>query len=243
MQQLQQLQQQQHQLQQQSDHSQKHLNQPHQSKHVQLKSAPAPIPAPAPAPAFKDAMSAYTENEQLVFGFIKNIILNLILTIKPLRIKLEAILNQPDLIFMEVFKVYEENKASFTPTDIENIKTIVSSTNSVAELNRIFLDAFTKIMEDGKIDMNDSVHFMTFMHEVVRLFNDYTTAQSFRISLSADSVLHFLHVIIKSILLLTLDHEEERVAVSMLDASMKLIQIAVLPITKCNCSCFSFKRS
>jgi hypothetical protein len=144
---------------------------------------------------------------------------------------------------MEVFKVYEENKASFTPTDIENIKTIVSSTTSVTELNRIFLDAFTKIMEDGKIDMNDSVHFMTFMHEVVRLFNDYTTNQSFRISLSAESVLHFLHVIIKSILLLTLDHEEERVAVSMLDASMKLIQIAVLPITKCNCSCFSFKRS
>jgi hypothetical protein len=188
-------------------------------------------------------MSAYTENEQLVFGFIKNIILNLILTIKPLRIKLEAILSQPDLICVEVFKVYEENKASFTPADIENIKTIVSSTTSVTELNRIFLDAFTKIMEDGKIDMNDSVHFMTFMHEVVRLFNEYTTTQSFRISLSADSVLHFLHVIIKSILLLTLDHEEERVAVSMLDASMKLIQIAVLPITKCNCSCFSFKRS
>ena len=239
MQQLQQLQQ----LQQQhSDHhSQKH----HQStKQMQLKSSsPSPSASAPSTPSFKDAMSAYTENEQLVFGFIKNIILNLILTIKPLRIKLEAILNQPDLICVEVFKVYEENKASFTPADIENIKTIVSSTTSVTELNRIFLDAFTKIMEDGKIDMNDSVHFMTFMHEVVRLFNEYTTTQSFRISLSADSVLHFLHVIIKSILLLTLDHEEERVAVSMLDASMKLIQIAVLPISKCNCSCFSFKRS
>ena len=239
LQQLQQLQQQQH-----SDHhSQKH----HQStKQMQLKSSsPSPsASASAPStPTFKDAMCAYTENEQLVFGFIKNIILNLILTIKPLRIKLEAILSEPDLICVEVFKVYEENKASFTPTDIENIKTIVSSTTSVTELNRIFLDAFTKIMEDGKIDMNDSVHFMTFMHEVVRLFNEYTTTQSFKISLSADSVLHFLHVIIKSILLLTLDHEEERVAVSMLDASMKLIQIAVLPITKCNCSCFSFKRS
>jgi hypothetical protein len=243
MQQLQQLQQLQ---QQQLDHSQKHPNhlQPHHSSkqtHPKMASASASASVPA-SQAFKDAMSAYTENEQLVFGFIKNIILNLILTIKPLRIKLEAILNQPDLIFMEVFKVYDENKASFTPTDIENIKTIVSSTTSVIELNRIFLDAFTKIMEDGKIDMNDSVHFMTFMHEVVRLFNDYTTNQSFRITLSADSVLHFLHVIIKSILLLTLEHEEERVAVSMLDASMKLIQISVLPITKCNCSCFSFKR-
>uniref|UniRef100_A0A6C0F2I0 Uncharacterized protein n=1 Tax=viral metagenome TaxID=1070528 RepID=A0A6C0F2I0_9ZZZZ len=190
----------------------------------------------------KDALSAYTENEQLVFVFIKNIILNLILAIKPLRVKMGSILNQPDVIYVEVLKVYEESKTKFTPTDIENIKTIVSVTTSVTELNGIFLDAFTKIMEDGKIDMNDSIHFMTFMHEVVRLFNDYTTNQNFKISLSSESVLHFLHFIIKSILILTLDDEQERVAILMLDASIKLIQIAVLPITKCKCnhSCFSF---
>jgi len=192
----------------------------------------------------KDAMSAYSENEQLVFVFIKNIILNLILTIKPLRVKLGAILNQPDVIYVEVFKVYEENKIKFTPTDIENIKTIVSITNSVTELNGIFLDAFTKIMEDGKIDMNDSIHFMTFMHEVIHLFNNYTTSQNFKISLSSGSVLHFLHFIIKSILILTLDDEQERVATLMLDASIKLIQITVLPIAKCNCNrgCFSFNK-
>jgi len=192
----------------------------------------------------KDALSAYTENEQLVFVFIKNIILNLILAIKQLRVKMGSILNQPDIIYVEVLKVYEESKTKFTPTDIENIKTIISVTSSVTELNGIFLDAFTKIMEDGKIDMNDSIHFMTFMHEVVRLFNDYTTSQNFKISLSSESVLHFLHFIIKSILILTLDDEQERVAILMLDASIKLIQIAVLPITKCKCnsSCFSFNR-
>jgi hypothetical protein len=192
----------------------------------------------------KDALSAYSENEQLVFVFIKNVILNLILTIKPLRVKLGAILNQPDMIYVEVFKVYEENKTKFTPTDIENIKTIVSITNSVTELNGIFLDAFTKIMEDGKIDMNDSIHFMTFMHEIIHLFNNYTASQNFKISLSSGSVLHFLHFIIKSILILTLDDEQERIAILMLDASIKLIQISVLPIAKCNCNrgCFSFNK-
>jgi hypothetical protein len=192
----------------------------------------------------KDALSAYSENEQLVFVFIKNVILNLILTIKPLRVKLGAILNQPDVIYVEVFKVYEENKTKFTPTDIENIKTIVSITNSVTELNGIFLDAFTKIMEDGKIDMNDSIHFMTFMHEIIQLFNNYTASQNFKISLSSESVLHFLHFIIKSILILTLDEEQERIAILMLDASIKLIQISVLPIAKCNCNrgCFSFNK-
>ena len=227
MQQLQQLQQlQQMQQQKQKQHPQHYQHQQEQQLNI------------------KDAMSGYTENEQLVFVFIKNIILNLILTIKPLRVKLGAILNQPHVIYVEVFKVYEENKTNFTPTDIENIKTIVSITNSVTELNGIFLDAFTKIMEDGKIDMNDSIHFMTFMHEVVRLFNNYTTNQNFKISLSSESVLHFLYFIIKSILILTLDDEAERIAILMLDASIKLIQIAVLPIAKCKCSrgCFSFNQ-
>ena len=229
-QQLQQLQQLQQQQQQQQQQPYLRQQQPHQQQQ-QIN--------------IKDAFSAYTENEQLVFVFIKNIILNLILAIKPLRVKMGSILNQPDVIYVEVLKVYEESKIKFTPTDIENIKTIISVTSSVTELNGIFLDAFTKIMEDGKIDMNDSIHFMTFMHEVVRLFNDYTTNQNFKISLSSESVLHFLHFIIKSILILTLDDEQERVAILMLDASIKLIQIAVLPITKCKCnhSCFSFNHN
>ena len=227
-QQLQQLQQLQQQQQQQPYLRQQHPQQPQQQQQINVK----------------DALSAYTENEQLVFVFIKNIILNLVLAIKPLRVKMGSILNQPDVIYVEVLKVYEENKIKFTPTDIENIKTIVSVTSSVTELNGIFLDAFTKIMEDGKIDMNDSIHFMTFMHEVVRLFNDYTTNQNFKISLSSESVLHFLHFIIKSILILTLDDEQERIAVLMLDASIKLIQISVLPIAKCKCNrgCFSFNQ-
>ena len=190
----------------------------------------------------KDALNAYSDNEQQVFLFIKNIILNLMVTIKPLRIKLGSVLQQPDIIYVDVLKVYEENKTKFTSTDINNIKTIVSVTSSVTELNGIFLDAFTKIMADGKIDMNDSVHFMTFMYEIVRLFNTYTTSQNFKIAISSESVLNFLFVIVKSILMLTLENEQEVVAISMLDASMKLIQISVLPITKCSCNrgCFSF---
>ena len=230
MQQLQQLQQlQQQQKQQQQQQQQPYLRQ-QQQQEQQIN--------------IKDALSAYTENEQLVFSFIKNIILNLILAIKPLRVKMGSILNQPDVIYVEVLKVYEESKTKFTPTDIENIKTIISVTSSVTELNGIFLDAFTKIMEDGKIDMNDSIHFMTFMHEVVHLFNNYTTNQNFKISLSSESVLHFLHFIIKSILILTLDDEQERIAILMLDASIKLIQISVLPIAKCKCNrgCFSFNQ-
>ena len=215
--------------QQHSQHSQQHSQHSQQHSHQQQQQ-------------IKDALATYSDNEQQVFLFIKNVILNLMVTIKPLRVKLASVLQQPDVIYVDVLKVYEENKTKFTPTDITNIKTIVSVTNSVTELNGIFLDAFTKIMADGKIDMNDSVHFMTFMYEVVHLFNAYTANQNFKIAISSESVLNFLFVIVKSILMLTLENEQERVAISMLDASMKLIQISVLPITKCSCNrgCFSF---
>ena len=188
----------------------------------------------------KNAMESYSEKEKLMFEFLKNIIINLILSIKQLRVKLEPILNQPNVIYAEIFKVYEEVKADFTASDIENIESVISITSCVNEVNGIFTTAFTSIMEDGKIDMNDAVHFMTFVHRIVNLFNEYTANQNFKVSLSSECILQFLYFIVKSILVLTLDGVEETNAVQMLDASVKLIKITVLPITKCKCNYFCF---
>ena len=188
----------------------------------------------------KNAMESYSEKEKLVFEFLKNIIINLILSIKQLRVKLEPILNQPNVIYAEIFKVYEEVKAEFTASDIENIESVISITSCANEVNGIFTTAFASIMEDGKIDMNDAVHFMTFIHQIINLFNEYTANQNFKVSLSSECILHFLNFIVKSILVLTLDGVEETTAIQMLDASVKLIKITVLPITKCKCKYFCF---
>lgn len=188
----------------------------------------------------KSAMESYSEKEKLIFEFLKNIIINLILSIKQLRVKLEPILNQPNVIYAEIFKVYEEIKANFTASDIENIESVISITSCVNEMNGIFTTAFTSIMADGKIDMNDAVHFMTFIHQIINLFNEYTANQNFKVSLSSDCILQFLYFIVKSILVLTLDDVEEITAVQMLDASVKLLKISVLPITKCKCKYFCF---
>jgi hypothetical protein len=188
----------------------------------------------------KNAMESYSDKEKLVFEFLKNIIVNLILSTKQLRVKLEPILNQPNVIYAEIFKVYEEIKAEFTASDIENIESVVSITSCVNEMNGIFTTAFSNIMEDGKIDMNDAVHFMTFIHQIINLFNEYTANQNFKVSLSSECILHFLYFIVKSILVLTMDGVEEANAVQMLDASIKLIKITVLPITKCKCKYFCF---
>ena len=188
----------------------------------------------------KNAMESYSDKEKLVFEFLKNIIVNLILSTKQLRVKLEPILNQPNVIYAEIFKVYEDIKAEFTASDIDNIESVVSITSCVNEMNGIFTTAFTNIMEDGKIDMNDAVHFMTFIHQIINLFNEYTANQNFKVSLSSECILHFLYFIVKSILVLTMDGVEEANAVQMLDASIKLIKITVLPITKCKCKYFCF---
>jgi len=227
MQNLQQLQQQQQQ-QQQLQQLERKQQQPSQQQQQQLDLG------------VKNAMESYSEKEKLMFEFLKNIIINLILSIKQLRVKLEPILNQPNVIYAEIFKVYEEVKADFTTSDIENIESVISITSCVNEVNGIFTTAFTSIMEDGKIDMNDAVHFMTFVHQIVNLFNEYTANQNFKVSLSSECILHFLYFIVKSILVLTLDGVEETNAVQMLDASIKLIKITVLPITKCKCNYFCF---
>jgi len=215
---------QQQQQQQQQQHQHQHPSQQQQQLDVEVK----------------NAMESYSEKEKLIFEFLKNIIVNLILSIKQLRVKLEPILNQPNVIYAEIFKVYEEVKAEFTASDIENIESVISITSCANEVNGIFTTAFASIMEDGKIDMNDAVHFMTFIHQIINLFNEYTANQNFKVSLSSECILHFLNFIVKSILVLTLDGVEETTAIQMLDASVKLIKITVLPITKCKCKYFCF---
>ena len=234
LQQLQQLQQlQRNVVRQQPQHQLQHQQQEQSSQQLQVEQGQIDVNV-------KNAMESYSEKEKLVFEFLKNIIINLILSIKQLRVKLEPILNQPNVIYAEIFKVYEEIKAEFTASDIENIESVVSITSCVNEMNGIFTTAFTNIMEDGKIDMNDAVHFMTFIHQIINLFNEYTANQNFKVSLSSECILHFLYFIVKSILVLTLDGVEEANAVQMLDASVKLIKITVLPITKCKCKYFCF---
>ena len=227
LQQLQQLQQlERNAARQQVQQQQQHQQQQHQHQQLDVE--------------VKNAMESYSEKEKLIFEFLKNIIINLILSIKQLRVKLEPILNQPNVIYAEIFKVYEEVKADFTASDIENIESVISITSCVNEVNGIFTTAFASIMEDGKIDMNDAVHFMTFIHQIINLFNEYTANQNFKVSLSSECILHFLNFIVKSILVLTLDGVEETNAVQMLDASVKLLKITVLPITKCKCKYFCF---
>ena len=91
-------------------------------------------------------------------------------------------------------------------------------------------------MLDGKIDMNDSNHFLQLMYDIIILFNQENSLKQFNFTLSSDVIIFFLYFLIKCTLTLTLDNEEETNALLLLDGSFKLISIAVIPITKLKCS-------
>jgi hypothetical protein len=63
------------------------------------------------------------------------------------------------------------------------------------------------------------------------------------VALNSNTVITFLHFVLKCILILTLDEPEETTALVMLDGSFKLVKLTVLPLIAggkwCACACFS----
>ena len=66
-------------------------------------------------------------------------------------------------------------------------------------------------------------------------------ATSSAVALNSNTVIAFLHFVLKCILILTLDEPEETAALVMLDGSFKLVKLTVLPLiaSKKWCACFA----
>jgi hypothetical protein len=97
-------------------------------------------------------------------------------------------------------------------------------------------------MADGKIDMSDAPHFLTLIHDCITLFSA-DAANTNYVALNSNTVITFLHFVLKCILILTLDEPEETAALVMLDGSFRLVKLTVLPLIAsgkwCPCACFS----
>jgi hypothetical protein len=171
---------------------------------------------------------------------VKDITFNLILHLPGLRSKLDEILNQPNMAIEQISQVYKEIETKIPESEMNKLRTYVSNEKSRTSLLGILQTSFQDIMSDGKVDMNDANHFLTLIYNIVTLFNESAQDTNMNISITGDAVMFFLYFIIKCILILCLDGEEETLAIGLLDSSFKLISIAVLPITKMKCSCNPF---
>ena len=173
---------------------------------------------------------------------IKDITFNLILNLPGLRSKLDELLNQPNMAIEQITQVYHEIETKIPASEMNKLRTYISNDTARTSLLGILQTSFQDIMSDGKVDMNDANHFLTLIYNIVTLFNQSSQDTNMNLTISGDAVMFFLYFIIKCILILCLDGEEETVAIGLLDSSFKLVSIAVLPLTKIKCSCnpFSF---
>jgi len=173
---------------------------------------------------------------------VQDVIFAMILNVPALRTKLQVILDNPSLIGAEISKAYAELQDKLTPQELEQLNSYACQDSSRRTIGSVMQTAFTNIMADGKIDMSDAPHFLTLIHDCITMFSaDSASANS--VPLNSNTVITFLHFVLKCILILTLDEPEETAALVMLDGSFKLVKLTVLPLIAggkwCACACFS----
>jgi hypothetical protein len=187
------------------------------------------------APPIDDAKSP-------LIGMVQDVIFAMILNVPALRTKLKVILDNPSLIGAEISKVYGELQAKLTPQELEQLNSYACQDSSRRTIGSVMQTAFANIMADGKIDMSDAPHFLALIHDCITLFST-DSANGNSVTLNSNTVITFLHFVLKCILILTLDGAEEDAALVMLDGSFKLVKLTVLPLIAggkwCACACFS----
>jgi hypothetical protein len=177
---------------------------------------------------------------EIIFSTIKDIIFNLILSNKSLRSKLNELLETPNKAIEDISKIFNEISDKLTAQDIDNLRKFVCIENTRSSIGSILINSFNDIMADGKIDLNDTNHFLTLIYNIVNLFNSYTGSVEAQITLSSETIMFFLYFIIKCTLVLTLDGDEETNALGLLDTTFKLVRISILPLSGKKCSCNFF---
>jgi len=165
-----------------------------------------------------------------LFNFVKDVAFNLIFTIPSLRSKLKPILNNPSLAINEIERQFDDFKDELNKRELENIKKYVCVEGIRDKLNYILNVSFKKIMEDGKIDINDAPQFIQLVYFIIHAFNEINDGEIFKFAVTKEHVMLLLHFILKSVFCLTLDGEEEKMAISLLDTSFKLVKIEVCPL-------------
>jgi hypothetical protein len=200
-----------------------------------LKTTPTTSREPEPSAT----TSATTTTPVPLVGMVQDVIFSMILNVPALRTKLQVILDNPSLIGDEISKVYAELQSKLTPQELQQLNAYAGQDSSRRTLGSVMQTAFANIMADGKIDMSDAPHFLTLIHDCITLFSENAAAAS--VTLNSNTVITFLHFVLKCILILTLDEPEETAALVMLDGSFRLVKLTVLPLIsgKKWCCCFS----
>jgi len=172
------------------------------------------------------------EIKDCIFGFIKDVIFNMILCVPGLRTKLDKILKDPAFAIKEIERIFCDFKHNLTMNDLIALRKYISIENTRVKIINMMKDSFNNIMADGKIDVADAPHFIALVHNVVKMFNSLGETGGVLVSIKSETITTFIHFMLKCMVILTLDGNEEILAVGLLESSFKLITITVLPLMK-----------
>lgn len=175
-----------------------------------------------------------------LFNTVKDITFNLVLNIPGLRAKLNEMLKQPTMVIQEISKVYTEVQTKIPEHEMSKLRNYIALDTSRSTLTTILQKSFQDIMADGRIDMNDANHFLNLVYNIITLFNESSASHDSTVSISGEAIMFFLYFIIKCVIVLCLNGEDEPTAIGLLDTAFKLVSISVMPLTKMKCSCNPF---
>jgi len=179
---------------------------------------------------YDDDDAEIKKTKSSLFNFVKDIVFNLIFTIPFLRTKLKPILNDPNLATVQIERIFDEFKDHLNQVQLESIKQYVCVEGVRDKLNYILETGFKKILADGKIDINDAPQFNQLVYFIIHSFNNINHGEVYKFEVSREHVMLLLHFILKSVFCLTLDGDEEQMAIGLLDTSFKLVKIEVSPL-------------
>ena len=186
-------------------------------------------PAPDLTPALTPVPATPASVTSPLIGMVQDVVIGMILHVPALRTKLQSILDNPSLMTAEISQVHDELQAQLTPNELMQLNSYACQDSSRRTIGSVMQTAFTNIMADGKIDMNDAPHFLTLIHDCITMFATEAT-NSNSVALNSNTVITFLHFVLKCILILTLDGPEEDAALVMLNGSFMLVKLTVLPL-------------
>jgi hypothetical protein len=200
------------------------------ARNSMIASNVAPVISATTIPEVVEANATNAAAKNPLIGMVQDVIFAMILNVPALRTKLQVILDNPSLIVAEISKVHDELNTKLTPQELEQLNLYACQDSSRRTIGSVMQTAFSNIMADGKIDMNDAPHFLTLIHDCITLFSENAVAADTAVALNSNTVITFLHFVLKCILILTLDGPEEDAALVMLDGSFKLVKLTVLPL-------------
>ena len=213
------------------------------ARNSMIASNVAPVISATTIPEVVEANATNAAAKNPLIGMVQDVIFAMILNVPALRTKLQVILDNPSLIVAEISKVHDELNTKLTPQELEQLNLYACQDSSRRTIGSVMQTAFSNIMADGKIDMSDAPHFLALIHDCIMLFSADATSNN-AVALNSNTVITFLHFVLKCILILTLDGPEEDAALVMLDGSFKLVKLTVLPLiaSKKWCACFAYVR-